>query len=90
VNLKTNTRRIHSPSGRTQQRKYTCVSCGGPVNKTPASELGLGTWHCQNSCKKRRFTVTRFTGSGAENMKRNQEAFPVRRAIAVKVNLQGV
>jgi hypothetical protein len=75
-----------------QRRTYSCAGCGGKVrlNVTEfAVGRGLGTWRCENGCPKRRFTVTRYTGSGAEQTKKSQEAFPVRRAIAVKVQLQG-
>lgn len=76
------------------RRKYTCKECGGPVKITVADQTsqkegqkarGLGTFRCLNGCSKRRFSVTKFTGSGKEQERNRIESVPVRRAIAVRV-----
>jgi hypothetical protein len=43
---------------------YRCDSCKGPVSK---AGTGLGTWHCQRGCHKRRLRVEKFIGCGKEN-----------------------
>lgn len=64
-------------------RRYLCESCGSPATK---SGTGLGTWHCANGCKKRRFTTERRMDSGKESERSSMNSsYPVRRAIKVKV-----
>lgn len=72
-----------------KKRVYVCVNCGGKVE---ARGDGLKTWHCLNGCLKRHFTVNRRVDSGKELEQEppysgnlHIEAWPVRRAIAVRV-----
>jgi hypothetical protein len=64
---------------------YLCENCGGTVTKTALVKGGdgLGTWHCENGCPKRRFSVTRDQSGGKEKGT-TESAYPVRRPIAVK------
>lgn len=72
-------------TGKAQPRKYSCANCQGPVNNN--SNNSLGTWKCNSGCPKRRVTTTRFSGSGAENMRQNTLSFTRECPQAVVVTL---